>query len=70
MEIVLPDAAGPHLAMRLDVPMFAVTGGRERTRDEYARLLAEAGFRLERAIETQTPYSVLEAVAIRGRGLR
>jgi hypothetical protein len=38
-----------------------LTGGRERTRDEYAALFEQAGFRLERVIDTGSLMSVLEA---------
>ena len=46
----------------LDMTMLLLTGGEERTEDEYADLLARAGFRLERVIPTRSPVSVLEAV--------
>ena len=42
--------------------MLMFTGGMERTEDEYADLLARAGFRLERVIPTRSSVSVLEAV--------
>ena len=42
--------------------MLLLTGGRERTEEEYAELLARAGFRLERMIPTRSSVSVLEAV--------
>ena len=44
--------------------MLLLTGGEERTEDEYAELLARAGFRLERVIPTRSPVSVLEAVPV------
>jgi hypothetical protein len=46
----------------IDLAMLAVTGGRERTRAEYASLLDHAGLRLVRVIETDTPFRVLEAI--------
>jgi hypothetical protein len=39
-----------------------MTGGAERTEQEYRRLLANAGFRLDRVIGTKSPFSVIEAV--------
>ena len=42
--------------------MLLLTGGEERTEDEYAELLARAGFRLERVIPTRAAVSVLEAI--------
>jgi hypothetical protein len=64
VETILPETTGPHFAKALDVVMLAITGGRERTRAEYADLLARTGFRLDRVIPTSTPYSILEAVPV------
>ena len=48
-----------------DVQMMMVCcDGRERGRAEFARLLAEGGFRLERVLETPTPIAILEAIAV------
>jgi hypothetical protein len=44
-----------------DLNMLVGTGGRERTRDEFAALLAEGGFALRRAIPTAIGLSVFEA---------
>ena len=38
-------------------------GGRERTRDELASLLARSGFELTRVVPTPSPVSVVEALA-------
>jgi hypothetical protein len=62
VEMVMPTDDAPHPAQMLDMTMLALTGGRERTEDEYADLLARAGFRLERVIPTRSSVSVLEAV--------
>jgi len=62
VENVVPADATPHPAYLLDMLMLMLTGGRERTEDEYADLLARAGFRLEHVIPTRAPVSVLEAV--------
>jgi hypothetical protein len=43
-----------------DLNMMVGTGGRERTRDEFAELLAAGGFALERAIPTAIGLSVFE----------
>ena len=42
--------------------MLAYTGGKERTRSEYEKLFATAGLRLNRIVDTASPYSVIEAV--------
>jgi hypothetical protein len=46
----------------MDLTMMVLTGGRERTRDEFAALLNEAGFRLLSIKPTATPLSVIEGV--------
>ena len=48
----------------LDIIMLALTGGRERTREQYEMLLAEAGFELERVLPTRSSYFVVEAIAV------
>ena len=63
IETVVPDATGPHLSKELDIAMMALPGGMERTREEYASLAAKCALRLERMVETLSPYSVLEMVA-------
>jgi len=46
--------------------MMLLANGRERSLDDYARLLAGAGLRLARALPTQHPaMTVIEAVAAR-----
>jgi C-methyltransferase len=44
--------------------MIVCSGGRERSRADYARLFAAAGFRLSRVVPTAGPMSVLEAFAV------
>ena len=60
VETVMPEGAEPHWAKTLDVLMLAVTGGRERTEAEYARLLDTAGIDLVRTLPTATPFSIVE----------
>jgi hypothetical protein len=43
-----------------DLNMLVSPGGQERTRDEYAALLAAAGFELTRAVPTAGPLHVFE----------
>ena len=51
-----------HVAIKfIDVTMLAITGGKERTEEEYGRLLAKAGLRLDQVLPTKAPISVLEA---------
>jgi hypothetical protein len=63
VETLVPEAPGPHFGKTLDLIMLAVTGGRERTRAQYAALLGGAGFRLERVLPTASEYSIVEALA-------
>jgi len=61
VEMVVPPPNVPHPAKMLDVTMLTVTGGQERTADEYRDLLAKAGLRLTRVIPTMSPVSIVEA---------
>jgi hypothetical protein len=47
----------------VDLEMLLNLGSRERTADEYRKLLREAGFRMTRVVPTASPLSVVEAVA-------
>ena len=61
VEMVLPEDNRPSPAQAMDLNMLVLLGGRERTEEEYRRLLQEAGFRLEQVIPTHSPFSVIEA---------
>ncbi len=61
VEMVVPPNNEPSLAQAMDLNMLVMLGGRERTEAEYQHLLAEAGFRLQRVISTDSPFSVIEA---------
>jgi len=64
VESILSDQPDAAFAKFLDLEMLVVTpGGRERTREELGRLLGDAGFELQRVIPTQSPVSILEAIA-------
>jgi hypothetical protein len=45
-----------------DVVMLVMTGGKERTVEEYRQLLARAGFRLNQVIPTSSDLSIIEAL--------
>lgn len=64
IEMVLPDDHRLSPAHWSDLNMLVMTGGQERTVQEYSALLAQAGFRFTRLIPTGSPYDVLEAVAV------
>jgi len=68
IETVLPDenawadGNGQHFGHHLDINMMVLTGGHERTPDEFARLFAASGWQFSRLIPTPSPYSIVEAV--------
>ena len=61
VEMVVPSDNQPSPAQAMDLNMLVILGGRERTEEEYQRLLSGAGFRLARVIPTHSPFSVIEA---------
>jgi SAM-dependent methyltransferase len=64
VEAVLPPGDTPHLGKLMDLLMLTVTGGVERTTNEFADLLAAADFKLTRVVPTSTHQSVVEAVPV------
>ena len=63
IETVVPPTPEPHLSKELDIVMMAIPGGMERTQEEYAALAAKCSLRLNRIVNTMSPYSILEIVA-------
>jgi hypothetical protein len=65
IDQVLPPIAGPEpehrSAFRTDLTMLLGTGGRERTEDEFRRLLKAAGLTLRRVIANRSEFRLLEA---------
>ena len=64
VESVVPEDHEDLHVNTLDLIMLAVTGGRERTAAEHARLLHGAGFRLSAVVETAGPLRIVEAIAV------
>lgn len=63
LDAVIPEGNAPHPGKFMDINMLAMTGGRERTEKEFARLFANAGLKLNRIIHTHTPmFSIVEGV--------
>jgi hypothetical protein len=62
VELGLSEPNQPSGGNLIDVLMLVLTGGRERTPDEYRSLLARAGFRLNGVIPTSTDFVILEAL--------
>ncbi|HZQ90717.1 MAG TPA: methyltransferase [Terriglobales bacterium] len=63
IEAVLSSGSEPHFAKLLDLEMFMLPGGRERTEAEFASLFDRSGFRMTRVVPTKSPVCVVEAVA-------
>jgi len=61
VEMLLPPDNTPHPGRMLDMVMMALPGGQERTAEEYADLLAKAGFAMTRVIATESAASIIEA---------
>ena len=64
IEMVLPLLDDPALGSLLDLNMLVMSGGQERTKDEYCSLLENSGFRLTQVIPTLAPVSILEAIPL------
>lgn len=60
VEMVVPEGNEPSPSKPIDLIMLLMEGGKERTGDEFGRLLEAAGFRLTRIIPTRSPYSIIE----------
>ncbi len=60
VEMVVPESNEPHPSKALDILMLVMEGGKERTKDEYGKLLEASGLRLTKVIPTMSPYSVIE----------
>ena len=64
IEAPLPVDDSPGPGRWLDLHMMLLSGGRERTTEEYSILLGKAGLRLDRIVPTRHPaIAILEAVA-------
>jgi hypothetical protein len=62
-ELALPEGPEPHAAKSLDIVMLTITGGRERTALEYARLFETAGWRSTGVVATPGPMALHTASA-------
>lgn len=61
IERVIPPGDTPAPGKLVDVTMLLITGGRERTHEQYRSLLAEAGFQLESIAPTAAGTDVISA---------
>ena len=60
VEAVVPHGSEPHFSKYMDLNMLIMTGGRERTEDEYRTLLEASGFKLTKIVPTKSPMSIIE----------
>lgn len=61
IETIVPNTSGPDWSKMLDIHMLTLLGGKQRTQQEYAALLTQAGFGFVREIDTGAGISILEA---------
>lgn len=64
VEAVIPEHNREFPGKWVDLEMLLVAASRERTAAEYGELLKRAGFDMTRVVETASPFSVVEAVAV------
>ena len=63
-ELLVPEELGPSPAKMHDLNMMVLTGGRERTKDQYRSLLTNAGMALARTVPTSLGVFILEATPL------
>jgi hypothetical protein len=63
VESVLSPGNKPDFGKMMDINMLVLTGGQERTREQFAALFARAGLRLKRVYATESAMSIVEGVA-------
>jgi hypothetical protein len=62
MDAVIPGPNEPSFHKLIDIEMFAMVTGRERTAEEFSALLASAGLRMTRVVRCTGPNQIIEAV--------
>ena len=58
VEHLLTPPNGPDINFS-DMTMMIMTGGRERTREEFSELFSAAGFHLEQVVVTKSPFTLM-----------
>ncbi|WAJ43632.1 methyltransferase [Mycobacterium sp. Aquia_216] len=64
VEFVIPDHNREFLGKWADLEMLVCASARERTAAQYDRLLQRAGLRMNRVVQTASPFSIVEATAV------
>lgn len=62
VEQLMPETNEPNWVQILDIHMLALFAAKQRSSDEYERLLDQAGFEMRRVIPTFSGASIIEAV--------
>ena len=62
VEWGLSDANLPSTGKLADLVMLVLTGGKERTTEEYRGLLAKRGFQLNKVVPTEAEFIIIEAI--------
>lgn len=60
VEPIVTDPNQREFAKMMDVYMMVITGGKERTMDDFSKLLAEAGFYIMSVTSTDTEFCILK----------
>lgn len=61
VETVMPTHDRDFIGKWIDLEMLLSLPGRERTAEEYQKLLHHAGLRMTQVIQTASPLSIVEA---------
>ncbi len=64
VEFVIPDHDREFLGKWADLEMLVCASARERTAAEYGELLHQAGFGMNRVVQTASPFSLVEATSV------
>jgi hypothetical protein len=64
VEMVIPPGNEPSVAKLLDLEMLVITGGRERTEEEFNNLFVSSGFKLSRIIPTKENVCIIEGIRV------
>jgi len=63
LETTVPQGNEPSWSKWLDLHMMVITGGKERTAEQFSKLFAASGLKLLRVIPTDSTICIVEAMA-------
>ena len=64
VEYIVPEGNSASVAKTADIAMMLLTGGRERTLEEYRELLSGASFRLNRVFPVAGDFNIIESLPV------